>query len=821
MPATAPAPGSSTSRYADNHLRRAFIESAPEDELTESPPWLLARAEAIAAGGALIMIGGDPEPELLADLDQARVGKARPVDAMQVQLRAQNERKVNWSIAAFPTEGQAQQVFGEPDVERLWEAVAHSVRLDERRPRAGVAGAFRPAPRAVRAARRARVRRDPLQRAGHRPDRRAAPRRALDRRRHRDGRRRSRTCRTSRPRRSSPARTGVAPKAPCARRARSQLGGTIVRDLEVRFAHGEAVEVTASAGAEAVQGQMAIDEFGKRLGEVALVDGESRVGQTGITFFDTLFDENATCHIAYGPASRSGSTALEGLAPDELRERGINVSGIHTDFMIGGPEVAVDGITKDGTAVPILREDVWQLLRRRPASSGMPSSQCAWARMSVQGQTLFVTAQHRARAARACAGARGVRRRRPLRRRALRGPHIRRAMIELGPDEALTHTPGWLKTRMHGVRRQPRSVGITGDAEPDLLADLDGDRVGRARMAELNEIARELMIKRAINWTGVAFPNEGWAEQVFGEPDVERLWEAVAFCTRLDEDDPVQAWRDHMARLEERAAQMNERRFDALRYRGPGTDLTVGLLAEARWMSALFRDADGREYLPNMPTEEIFTTPDARRAEGVVTSTRPLALLGDVVERLKLTVKDGKIVEVEAATGADVVRGQLASDDRRRRTSASSRSSTAPRVSARPGITFFDTLYDENATCHIAYGFGIPETFEGEPGEGMNISTRAHRLHGRRPGARGRRPDRRRRGGADPAQRRVAALTTGSSGTPSSPCGWARTSSRASSSRCSRASSTPRWRVRSPAPPTGRARATSTSSTPTSTSGAR
>ena len=118
-------------RYADNHLRRAFIESAPEDELTESPPWLLARAEAIAAGGALIMIGGDPEPELLADLDQARVGKARPVDAMQVQLRAQNERKVNWSIAAFPTEGQAQQVFGEPDVERLWEAVAHSVRLDD------------------------------------------------------------------------------------------------------------------------------------------------------------------------------------------------------------------------------------------------------------------------------------------------------------------------------------------------------------------------------------------------------------------------------------------------------------------------------------------------------------------------------------------------------------------------------------------------------------------------------------------------------------------------------------------------------------------
>src|SRR3954451_13260900 len=121
-------------RYADNHLRRSFIESAPEDTLSETTPWLMARTEALAEGGALVMIAGDPEPELLADLDQERVGKARPVDAMLRQLRAQNERKVNWSIAAFPTEGQATQVFGEPDLERLWDAVAHSVRLDESDP---------------------------------------------------------------------------------------------------------------------------------------------------------------------------------------------------------------------------------------------------------------------------------------------------------------------------------------------------------------------------------------------------------------------------------------------------------------------------------------------------------------------------------------------------------------------------------------------------------------------------------------------------------------------------------------------------------------
>ena len=117
----------------------------------------------------------------------------------------------------------------------------------------------------------------------------------------------------------------------------------------------------ASSGADAVRGQMALDDFATRLGEVALVDGESRVGQTGITFFDTLFDENAACHIAYGSAVTYGIDGIDGLSPEELRERGINVSSVHTDFMIGGPEVAVDGVTADGQTVPILREDVWQL----------------------------------------------------------------------------------------------------------------------------------------------------------------------------------------------------------------------------------------------------------------------------------------------------------------------------------------------------------------------------------------------------------------------------------------------------------------------------
>jgi aminopeptidase len=264
-------------------------------------------------------------------------------------------------------------------------------------------------------------------------------------------------------------------------------------------------------------------------------------------------------------------------------------------------------------------------------------------------------------------------------------------------------------------------IATTGDPEPELLADLDGERVGKAQMKEVTEIVRGHMIARRINWTGVAYPTAGWATEVFGKPDVERLWEAVATCTRLDEPDPVEAWRDHMARLERRAATLNELKFDALHYRGPGTDFTIGLLTAARWMSALFHTADGREYVPNMPTEEIFTTPDRRRAEGTIASSLPLALLGDIVKGLKLTVKDGKIVDVQADHGAELVRSQIARDEGAAYFGELALVDGTSRV-GKTGTTFFDTLYDENATCHIAFGFGIPETFEGEPGEGMNIS---------------------------------------------------------------------------------------------------
>jgi aminopeptidase len=298
--------------------------------------------------------------------------------------------------------------------------------------------------------------------------------------------------------------------------------------------------------------------------------------------------------------------------------------------------------------------------------------------------------------------------------------HVRHAMIGLGPDEALTHSPEWVKTYHRAFEGNAR-LATTGDPEPELMSDLDGERVGRARMPEVVEIVRGQLVERTVNWSGVAYPNPGWAEKIFGEPDVERLWEAVAFCTRLDEPDPVQAWRDHMQKLERRAAALTALKLDALHYSGPGTDFTVGLLDDARWLSALFRTKSGIEYVPNMPTEEIFTCPDWRRAEGTIRSTRPLALGGDVVEGLQLTVRDGRIVDVQAEKGAGVVRGELETDDRAPYFGELALVDGDSRV-GQTNTTFFDTLYDENATCHIAYGFGIAEAFEGEPGDGMNLS---------------------------------------------------------------------------------------------------
>jgi aminopeptidase len=290
--------------------------------------------------------------------------------------------------------------------------------------------------------------------------------------------------------------------------------------------------------------------------------------------------------------------------------------------------------------------------------------------------------------------------------------YLKRELILHADDERLEWSSPWQLAELeYFANVGGADISITGDPNPELLSDLDGVRVGKARPKEYAQRALEVIFdERKINWTIVAFPNEGWATKVFGEPDVDRLWENVAKAVRLDEADPVQAWHDHIERLVARAASLNERRFDAVRFRGPGTDLVIGLTPAFNWGAARLETADGRTHVPNMPTEEVFTAPDARRTEGTVRSTRPLGLAGGVmVEDLELRFEGGRVVEVKASKGEDVVRSQLESDENANRLGEVALVDGSSRV-GQLGVTFFDTLFDENATCHIAYGAGLAFT---------------------------------------------------------------------------------------------------------------
>ncbi|HXH89078.1 MAG TPA: aminopeptidase [Gaiellaceae bacterium] len=291
--------------------------------------------------------------------------------------------------------------------------------------------------------------------------------------------------------------------------------------------------------------------------------------------------------------------------------------------------------------------------------------------------------------------------------------HVRHARIANAKEDSLDWTPPWALTRIdYLAEHRGALIQVAGDPEPELFADLDGTRVGKARMKEQIKRYLDAVNKRLVNWSIVAYPNAGWAQSVFGEPDVERLWEAVATATRLDEADPVEAWRQHIEKLEARASILDERRFDAIRFRGPGTDLTVGLTPRSRWCTAKEKTVDGREHVVNMPTEEVFTSPDRRRTQGTVRSTKPLALSGTVVRDLELRFENGRVVGVNASSGADVVREQTRSDDGGSLLGEIALVDGESRV-GKTGLVFLNTLFDENATCHIAYGAGILEAVEG------------------------------------------------------------------------------------------------------------
>ena len=312
--------------------------------------------------------------------------------------------------------------------------------------------------------------------------------------------------------------------------------------------------------------------------------------------------------------------------------------------------------------------------------------------------------------------------------------HLRKAAIELGPEEELGRSPEYILDWMRSWREsRPAIIQLTGDPDPTLLDGLDPVLVAKAEPNDARAIYLPYVMERLVNWVIVSAPNPGWAEVVLGEPDVERLWEAIAVTMRLDEDDPVAAWEAHADTLRARCAALDERRFDGVRFRGPGTDVVVGLLDQSKWLCATFETRSGIGHLPNLPTEEVFTTPDWRRTEGVVRSTYPLVVpgIGARVDGLEIRFQDGKIVDVKAERdGADVIRTQLRQHPQAPFLGEIALVDGSSRV-RQTGLVFHNTLFDENATSHIAYGQGLPMAVDGADGlneeqllaAGINVSS--------------------------------------------------------------------------------------------------
>ena len=301
---------------------------------------------------------------------------------------------------------------------------------------------------------------------------------------------------------------------------------------------------------------------------------------------------------------------------------------------------------------------------------------------------------------------------------------IKRERIALAKAESLDYIPPWMSQRLlylsdeHAAR-----ISLSGPHAPRALEGLDPARAGRDLLPYLPEVG-EVVNRMTTSWCIVPAPTPSWAEVVYPglsrEAAYEALWEAVAHICRLDADDPAEAWMKRCATLKANADRLTERRFDAIRLYGPGTDLTIGLLPSAHWAAGDLVTVDGRRHSPNLPTEEIFTTPDPERVDGHVTATMPLELSGSVISGIRVEFEGGRAVKIDADQGADALRSVASRDDGARRLGEIALVDDQGRIGPLETV-FLDTLIDENAATHIALGGGYDHPVE-DPADKARIN---------------------------------------------------------------------------------------------------
>jgi aminopeptidase len=278
-----------------------------------------------------------------------------------------------------------------------------------------------------------------------------------------------------------------------------------------------------------------------------------------------------------------------------------------------------------------------------------------------------------------------------------------------GSDASFDSAASWLYEGMAAAYRNGAArLAITGN-DPSLLSKEDPEKVSRANrsMSKAYRPALELITRHEINWCIVACATPAWAAAVFPDlpkdESLARLWDAIFAASRADLPDPVAAWKKHDANLHARSKWLNEKRYSALHFRGPGTDLRVGLADDHLWLGGGTTAGNGLYCIANMPTEEVFTTPHKDRVEGRVTSTKPLSHQGTMIEGISVRFQAGRIMEAHALRGNQVLQRMIETDEGARRLGEVS---LVPHSSpiASSGLLFMNTLFDENAACHIALG---------------------------------------------------------------------------------------------------------------------
>lgn len=285
--------------------------------------------------------------------------------------------------------------------------------------------------------------------------------------------------------------------------------------------------------------------------------------------------------------------------------------------------------------------------------------------------------------------------------------------------ENLAEVPSYMIDETHDWLEKGASRISVISSDPDALAGLDSDKIGAYQQHDAKHLfdLRRATQANKVSWTVVAAADGPWAAKVFPElateeEQVTALWDQIFKTTRVYEENPVAAWKEHEAILGKKSDMLNKEQFDSLHYTAPGTDLIVGLPENHIWVSAGSLNARGEKFTANMPTEEVFTAPDCHRTNGYVSSTKPLSYAGTIIEGMKWTFKDGEVVDVTAEKGEEVIKTLVASDSGSKRLGEVALVSDPSPIS-QSGIVFFNTLFDENASNHLAIGAAYAHNIEG------------------------------------------------------------------------------------------------------------